>query len=78
VASDGLVTHLRERQNGRSLRVFARELGVSHSLLGLLLAGRYSLGPIAARRIEAAYPELHPLLADAVMETPADRLEAVS
>ena len=68
----GLVVRLRERQNGRSLRVFARELGVSHSLLGLLLAGKYSLGTDAARRILAVYPDLRPLLAEAVLETPAD------
>lgn len=74
MASAELVLQLRSRREGRSLRQFARDLGVSHALLGLLLQGRYSLGPSAARRIVAVYPELRPLLADAVLETPATTL----
>jgi transcriptional regulator with XRE-family HTH domain len=69
---------LREKMAGRTQRSFAAELGVSPALLSLVLRGKYSIGVSAARRIVAAYPELRPLLQEAVMETPADRLEAAS
>jgi len=63
---------LRERMGERSQRSFAAELGVSPALLSLVLRGKYSIGVSAARRILAVYPELRPLLNEAVMETPAD------
>lgn len=70
MAQEALLIALRCRRDGRSLRAYARHLGVSTALLGLLLQGRYSLGSSAARRIAAVYPELLDLLADAVMDPP--------
>lgn len=67
-ASD-LVVLLKHRQNGRSLRAFGHEVGVSPSLLSQLLRGHYRLGPSAARRIASAYPDLGRVLADTVAES---------
>jgi transcriptional regulator with XRE-family HTH domain len=75
-------TMLRIRQNGRSQRAFAAELGVSQTLISRLLRGEYRLGSRAARRIAGAHPDLGRVLAaavaDAVLETPADRPKEVS
>lgn len=71
--ADGMVaTLLRDRMGAASQREFAREVGVSEAVMSRLLRGKYRLGRSAAGRITAAFPEIRPWLALAVLETPAD------
>lgn len=75
--ADGLVpTVLRLRMGARSQRAFARELGISESLLSRVLRGQRVLGPRAAGLVAARYPELRGPLGQAMLPTPASEESA--
>lgn len=52
------VQKLEEKRDGKSLRRFAAELGVSHSLLSHIVRGTRQPGPRLIDAVLALYPEM--------------------